>query len=107
MDPKRKNIFVILGIVLLAVLIYVLFFRGAPEEAPLTSLGTSTGAPGGENTEIAGDFLALLLSVKNIALDTSVFASPAFRTLVDSSIDLVPEGNEGRANPFAPLGSEF
>ena len=58
------------------------------------------------NSLIAKDFLNLLLNVKNIKLDDSIFADNAFNSLRDSSIVLTPDGNEGRPNPFAPLGSE-
>ena len=67
---------------------------------------SDTGAP--ESVSIAAnDFLTLLLGVKNIKLEDAIFSDPAFQSLRDSSIVLVPDGNEGRPNPFAPLGQDI
>ena len=52
------------------------------------------------------DFLSLLLNVKSIKLDSTIFDDPAFLSLYDSSITLTPDGTEGRVNPFAPLGAD-
>ena len=48
----------------------------------------------------------VLLNVKNIKLDDSIFSDIAFSNLRDSSITLIPDGTEGRPNPFAPIGSD-
>lgn len=92
---------------------YVVFIK--PDE-PVENLVTSpadtlpdaiagTEIPVAVNDEaIAESFLSLLLSVKNIKLDDSIFREVAWSNLVDSSIELVPLGDEGRPNPFAPLG---
>jgi len=110
MTSKIKNIiiFVVIGVAL--ILVYIFFFKPAPPTANLTS---SNGAPVVQNTatttqtnQVGGDFLSLLLSVKSIKLDDSIFSDPAFATLRDSSIELVPDGTEGRPNPFAPIGSD-
>jgi hypothetical protein len=55
---------------------------------------------------VAKDFFALLLNVKNIKLDDAILSDPAFLSLRDSSIVLVPDGNEGRPNPFAKFGND-
>ena len=111
MTPKIKNIliFVLIGVVM--VWIYVFFIKGTPEDTTaLTStagsmVDTTTGVTE-QNSEIAQDFLSLLLNIKSITLQDSIFADPAFISLKDSSIELVPDGNEGRPNPFAPIGSD-
>lgn len=61
---------------------------------------------GDDTSAIAGDFLNLLLNVKNIRLDDSILRDPSFNNLRDSSITLIPDGNEGRPNPFAQFGND-
>jgi len=94
------------------ILAYVFFFGGdkAEEDALVsTSPDASTTESGasGAGLVIAQDFLSLLLNVKSIRLDDSIFADPAFLSLRDSSIMLIPDGTEGRPNPFAPIGSDI
>mgnify|MGYP001608676590 CR=1 len=109
--PNIKNIIIFLAIGSIFVLIYVYFIKGTPETATLVSTSTdkasSASAPAMENNSaMAKDFLALLLSVKSIKLDDSIFSDNAFINISkhDSSIILTPDGNEGRPNPFAPFG---
>ncbi len=58
------------------------------------------------NPLVAKDFLVLLSNVKNIKLDDTIFSDPAFNSLHDSSITLIPDGTEGRPNPFAQFGND-
>ncbi len=110
--PKIKNIIIFTSIGAALVLIYVFFFRSSSDTAPLVSSSngaplTATSATNGnpnQNSAIARDFLNLLLSVKNIKLDDTIFSDVAFTSLHDSSITLTPDGTEGRPNPFAPIG---
>lgn len=67
---------------------------------------STTNQTGTITTVEAKEFLALLLNVKNIKLDDAILSGNAFMSLRDSSITLVPDGNEGRPNPFAPFGSD-
>lgn len=59
-----------------------------------------------EATSVSNQFLELLLNMQNIKLDQSIFQDESFRSLEDFSVDIVPRGNEGRINPFAPVGVE-
>ncbi|MES2315608.1 MAG: hypothetical protein V4486_02630 [Patescibacteria group bacterium] len=110
--PNLKNIIIFIAIGAALVLGYVFFIRKPPEDSNLLTTTTSAtpidaSIPGASpDLTVGQDFLNLLLNVKNIKLDESLFADPAFATLRDSSIVLVQEGNEGRANPFAPIGSD-
>jgi hypothetical protein len=105
---KIKNILIFTSIGVILVLIYVFFIKKEPDTATLVSFSpapiitdtTSVDATNG----VAQEFLTLLLSVTQIKLDDSIFSDPAFLSLHDSSIILVPDGNEGRPNPFAPIG---
>lgn len=111
--PSIRNIIIFVSIAAAMVTAYVVFVRG---DEPVESLVTSpadalpdavggVGAPVSlEDPAMAQDFLNLLLSVKNIKLDDGIFKEVAWSNLVDSSIELVPLGDEGRPNPFAPLG---
>ena len=112
MMPKIKNIiiFAVIGIAL--VLIYVFFVQKKGDQAslisssPVGSASSSTSSPStssNKNLEDNKDFLSILLNVKEIKLDDSIFSDVSFSTLRDSSIELLQDGTEGRPNPFAPI----
>ena len=112
MTPKIKNIiiFVIIGLVFVS--IYFFYIKKDPDdEATLVSSSAlaevEDASVGVENSLLAREFLTLLLSVRSINLNDSIFADNTFLSLRDSSIVLVPDGNEGRPNPFAPLGIDI
>ena len=113
MAPKIKNIIIFTSIGIAIILIYVFFIKKSPDQAPLVSSVPVAVSPGANSasvldgaSSITQDFLSLLLSVKSIKLDDAVFSDPVFLSLQDSSILLVPDGTEGRPNPFAPIGIE-
>jgi hypothetical protein len=117
MASKIKNILIFLGIALVLVLVYFLVFKKSPEQpslvsstgAGLNSVATNNSdasASVEKTTSVSKDFLALLLNVRNIRIDETIFSDPAFLSLRDSTIELVSDGNEGRPNPFAPLGTD-
>jgi hypothetical protein len=111
MNSKIKSIIIFATLGALMIFVYVSFFQGSEEDqALLTSTSSTTGIldsqVSAQNSAIAQDFLSLLLNVKSISLQDSIFADPAFISLKDSSIELIPDGNEGRPNPFAPIGSD-
>lgn len=95
MDFIQRYSSVLSGIALIAVLYggYVLFF--APPSEPAL---TATAAVTAEDQEL----ITLLLSLKNIRLDESLFSDPLFLALKDFGQELVAEP-VGRTNPFAPL----
>ena len=103
-----KNIIIFIVAAVILVLVYIFLIKKAPEEGALVSTpSTTTGSSDVSSSVDSGDFLNVLLSIKSIKLDDSIFADPAFGTLHDSSITLTPDGNEGRPNPFAPIGSDL
>ncbi len=108
MTSRIKNIivFVIIGAVL--ILVYIFLIKKSPDPGSLTSIPASSTLPLTPNTNssLTGNFLSLLLNVKGIKLDDTIFSDGAFINLRDSSILLVPDGTEGRPNPFAPFGFE-
>ncbi len=111
--PKVKNIIMFTVIAAVLILAYVLFLKpsGKEEGNLVSSTGQTTTGPLADSVakkeSVAGDFLSVLLNVKNIKLDESIFSDKAFVNLKDSSITLIPTGDEGRPNPFAPIGSDL
>ncbi len=113
--PKIKNIIIFIIIALGFFLIYLFFIKSSPPEASLVSSGTSATLPNIDgsanlstsktNPLMTKDFLTLFSNVKNVKLDDAIFSDPAFNSLHDSSIILIPDGNEGRPNPFAQFGN--
>ena len=105
---KNIIIFVVIGGIL--VFVYIYFFQGNLEEDNL--IFSNSLVPGeaptadGASISVGRDFISLLLNIKSITLNDSIFTDPAFITLRDSSIILIQDGTEGRPNPFAPIGSE-
>jgi hypothetical protein len=112
MNSKIKNILILVVVLVVLVLIYIFFIKKGPGEPALTTssgdpvLGSTNTDTGSQTSEASRDFITVLLSVKNIKLDDSIFKDSAYLSLRDSSISLVQDGNEGRPNPFAPIGSE-
>jgi len=111
--PSIKNIIIFISIGAIIALAYVFLIKSpAPEVDNLIST-QSSGTPSATTSDssfspvVAQDFLILLLSVKNIKLDDAIFSTEGFTSLRDSSIILTPDGNEGRPNPFAPIGSDL
>lgn len=121
MNPKLKNaiIFIVIGIVVISV--YFVFIKKPSassqanlavvgETAPLANTDSGAVANNGQTNslddQLSKDFLSVLLSIKNINLDDSIFSNVAFTNLKDSTILLLPDGSEGRPNPFAPIGTE-
>ena len=109
--PKIKNIIIFSVIGVILVFIYFFFIKASPdEEVTLVSSSPnqeeSNTTTASDTSAIAQEFLTLLLSVKSIKLNDAIFSSNAFNSLHDSSIILVPDGNEGRPNPFAPIGTD-
>ena len=109
MTSKIKNIIIIVVAAAVLIAAYFIFFNKVPEQANLTTTGVTLPSSASVQTTgsaIGADFLATLLSVKSITLDDSVLTDPAFASLHDSSIVLIPDQTEGRPNPFAPIGTD-
>jgi len=75
----------------------------AAESLDSTTGSTPTPAiTDGVNADIA--FLATLVSLKDIKMDTSIFNSQAFKSLKNNSVK-IDKVTPGRLNPFAPMSS--
>ena len=108
--PKIKNIIIFIVIAIVIVFIFFYFTKASSaDQANLVSSGstatTNVTGSGTDGNSIAQSFLTLLLSVKTIKLDVSIFSDPAFSSLHDSSISLTPDAVTGKPNPFAQFGA--
>jgi len=116
MTPKIKNIIIFVTIAVVFILIYIFFIKPSPEQPSLVSTSSNTILPNIDGTTptadtpnsmfVTQDFLSLLLSVQQIKIDDAIFSDPAYQSLHDSSITLIPDNTEGRPNPFAPFGHD-
>ena len=111
MASKIKNIIIFTIIAASLILIYIFFVKKAPEEENFISSSNTASSDTNtlqQNSLIARDFLSVLLSVKSIKLNDTIFSDGAFVQLHDSSILLTSPspGDQGRLNPFAPIGYE-
>jgi hypothetical protein len=96
--------------------VYMFFFKKDPAVGTEGGLATVAGtavtttadaATMNQNAQNASrDFLALLLNIRSIKLDDSLFTSAAFNALTDLSRPITPDTDPGRDNPFAPIGSD-
>lgn len=97
---KNRNSYIIAGIVLAIALVYYFFFRTPPVDDFLLSSSSV------ETSRVPGQQLIILLDeLERLQLDGAVLTSPAFTSLEDFGVDIVPEP-VGRNNPFAPIGVE-
>ncbi len=117
MNKTLKKI-IIAVVILVLIVVGASFFSGEGGNTtnPLQSLGSGTsGSPlatnagavtaGNTNTdEINREFISILLNLESINLSDDIFSEPAFVALVDNTVRLNQPGNEGRPNPFAPIG---
>lgn len=113
MSPKIKNIIIFVGIGLVLIVLYIVLFSGksteednfivsvTEEERALDAFSATLSV---ENSEIAQEFLAELLSIKSLQLDDAIFAGIVFSSLKDPDVLIIQDEKEGRPNPFAPIG---
>lgn len=94
---SKKTILIIVAIVIVGALALFYFMGGStPDDGSLLS-SDSTG-----NKQVGSKVLSLLNQIESLKIDTSIFTSAAYQTLVDYSVTIPPQ-NVGRPNPFAPL----
>ncbi len=94
MTTKLQNLFIFLGIIILAGLGYYLVVLNTDSK-----LNNDT-----VNNKVAletSEFLQKLISLQEIKLDGGIFEDARFVTLVDNSEPVIPPP-KGRANPFVP-----
>ena len=94
---RYRSTLVIIALIIAAFFIYSFFFAPKDDAVLKESGGTTT-------VSVDNELIALLLELKALKLDDSLFSNSAFQSLQDFSQALVPEPI-GRENPFAPLGA--
>jgi len=97
-QEHRKKIITGVVIVLLFAAYSALSPSGAEPQGTLVARSAQVSA----NFQAGKEILALLVDLKSIRLDGSLFADPVFQSLEDFSIPIEPEPR-GRTNPFAPV----
>lgn len=110
---SKSSLFIGIVIVLALVGAGIYFFVVQPKNTPVEPglVSATTGASQGLQNASSGNttgsqVVTILRNLSVIKLDDSVFQNPAFSLLTDVSIALPPITNQGRRNPFAPVGAE-
>jgi hypothetical protein len=98
LDVIKKNKFMILGLALVVGMMAWYIMRDTPASNSLLVTEDFSGA----SSEADKDLVATLLQLRAVTLDGAIFQDPAFQSLRDFGIQIVPEP-VGRENPFAPL----
>jgi len=115
MSPTTKKILIAVVVLIIAMIVYGVFFRGNTPAAPTSGLTSASGstatAPSAgqlppDQERINREFLVRLLNLNNIKLNSDIFTSAGFNGLEDYSFRLPPITNQGRPNPFTTLGSD-
>ncbi|MAZ67613.1 hypothetical protein CL652_02485 [bacterium] len=101
LDIIKQNKIIL--IVLVVVIVGFAWF-GMADRTPSTSLLSNDSRS--EASVAEQEILRLLLDMRSIRLDSSIFENPAFGSLRDFGRDIVPEP-VGRTNPFAPAEDSF
>ena|SRR3989344_2141647 len=57
----------------------------------------------GQASVVDDEFIRLLERLQGVTLDATIFASPAWQSLINFRVPLVHE-EKGRPNPFSPVG---
>jgi hypothetical protein len=108
MELLKKNL-ALIGIIIIVILGAVWYAlsagSGTSTSVEVTDGGVLVATAGDPEAEADPDVLKLLLDMRAIKLDGRLFKSPAFRALQDTGRQILKEP-QGRANPFAPAGSE-
>ena len=94
---KYKNKILIVVIIIVAAIGYNILFGGEENNLLMSESVNAVGKT--EDDEL----ISLLINLRSINLDESIFSDPVFRSLEDFGQKLAPE-SVGRNNPFAPIG---
>jgi hypothetical protein len=99
---KNKSVVIAVIIFVMVMFAYRTFFK--PADLPPVDFGAFPAEV--EANQVAGRELVELFNVlRSVTLRQELFASPLYRSLVDFSVELVPQ-QPGRSNPFAQIGND-
>lgn len=96
---SKKTFLILIVIIVVAALIYFYTMGNPTDNSSLTRTDTAGSI---EAQNVGSRVLVLLNQINSLKIDSSIFSSDAYRSLVDYSIT-IPEQPVGRPNPFAPL----
>jgi len=99
---KYKTTFLIIAIVVIGGIAYNILFKEENNKNLLTSDLDLSGSDSVVSM-VENDLLTLLLDIRSVKLDDSIFSEETFKSLEDFGQDIAPEP-AGRENPFAPIG---
>lgn len=99
-SKNKKNVLILLALVLLGAGVYYFYFRTVPD----TSLDVvANGQVNIKEIETSATrFLSALNQLEAIKLDGKFFSNSAYLKLVSFSVPVSPQ-SAGRDNPFAPV----
>ncbi len=100
---------IIKKLITVAVIIAILAIGYSVVNKKKDSTGTlsTVGASAASEPGIGDEFVDTLLNLQVLKLDGDIFNASTFTKLQDFSITLVQLGNQGRPNPFAPIGTDL
>ncbi|MDP3962804.1 MAG: hypothetical protein Q8Q03_02990 [bacterium] len=96
--PQSKKTVIYTAVIIVVMILAYLYFSGSPVDNS-ASLEAETQAT--ESSIAAANVLSLLNQISSLRIDTAIFTSPVYRSLVDHTVPVL-EQNVGRTNPFAP-----
>ncbi|MBU3925643.1 hypothetical protein KJ763_00540 [Patescibacteria group bacterium] len=108
MSNKRLKFLVAILVILIIIFIYFYYFSGrdsGSSDNVVAVSGSGVGVMQGieDSSDSEGKQIVETLGVlKMMQMDTSFFENEKFKSLLDNSVELIPEP-AGRVNPFAPL----
>lgn len=114
MSNKQKLIILIVIGIILSVLF---FLNNKKEEDDLALTSSNVIVPTNveinkieflneEDALLSNSVLNTLNSLEKISLNTDIFDTLSFKTLIDGTVPLEQDKDIGRNNPFAPIGLE-
>jgi hypothetical protein len=107
---QHKGIIVIIALLAAGALWYGMSQSGSESSSAIVASGSGVATDAGDSTVANAldpetqKILDLLLALRSIQFDDTIFSNPAFVSLRDFTTKIVPEP-AGRPDPFAPLGA--
>ncbi|HEY4476686.1 MAG TPA: hypothetical protein VJB69_01770 [Candidatus Paceibacterota bacterium] len=100
---------IILLIFAMAFFLYRYIFvpsQSASDTPGLEAVGVGYGSTAAVSSAADDEFIRLLQRLQGVKLNSDLFTSPAWKSLINFRVELVPEP-KGRRNPFSPTGFDF
>jgi hypothetical protein len=100
-SQTQKLIFALVILAISGFIIYNTFFATSPIGVGSFVDSTATTTIGSEGQDI----IDMANKIKTVSIDSGLFSSPLFTSLVDFDVPSTPEP-QGRPNPFANIGTD-